>query len=110
MSDEPESSAPSAPSRDDKTTRPVNALQSDFTETQSLDSDEQYLQNALGYKQTLHRQWKFFESFAASFGMCPLEKVSYVDRLTAIAALYFIGGIRVTFSIGVGAGGPAAYW
>ncbi|KAK4934118.1 hypothetical protein LTR66_015718 [Elasticomyces elasticus] len=92
MSNEPQSSAPSAPSRDDKTTRPVNALQSDFTETQSLDSDEQYL-NALGYKQTLHRQWKFFESFAASF-----------------AALYFIGGIRVTFSIGVGAGGPAAYW
>jgi hypothetical protein len=30
--------------------------------------------------------------------------------LTSIAALYFIGGIRVTFSIGVGAGGPAAYW
>lgn len=30
--------------------------------------------------------------------------------LTYIAALYFIGGIRVTFSIGVGAGGPAAYW
>lgn len=49
--------------------------------------------NALGYKQTLHRQWKLFESFASSF-----------------AALYFIGGIRVTFSIGVGAGGPAAYW
>ncbi|KAF2395733.1 amino acid transporter [Trichodelitschia bisporula] len=42
---------------------------------------------------TLHRSWSFFESFSASF-----------------AALYFIGGIRVTFSIGVGAGGPAAYW
>jgi hypothetical protein len=30
--------------------------------------------------------------------------------LTEIAALYFVGGVRVTFSIGVGAGGPAAYW
>ncbi|KAI6800650.1 amino acid transporter, partial [Hortaea werneckii] len=48
---------------------------------------------ALGYKQSLHRQWKFFESFAASF-----------------AALYSVGGIRTTFTIGVGAGGPAAYW
>jgi len=47
----------------------------------------------LGYKQTLDRTWKLFESFSASF-----------------AALYFIGGIRVTFTIGVGAGGPAAYW
>jgi len=27
-----------------------------------------------------------------------------------IAALYVVGGIRVTFSIGIGAGGPAAYW
>ncbi|KAF2424507.1 amino acid transporter [Tothia fuscella] len=70
-----------------------NPLQSNMEEeTASLNSDEQYLQ-ALGYKQTLHRSWKFFESFSASF-----------------AALYFIGGIRVTFSIGVGAGGPAAYW
>ncbi|OQN99951.1 hypothetical protein B0A48_14156 [Cryoendolithus antarcticus] len=44
-----------------------NPLQSDFAETASMDSDERYL-NALGYKQSLHRQWKFFESFAASFG------------------------------------------
>jgi len=27
-----------------------------------------------------------------------------------IAALYFIGGIRGTFSIGLGTGGPVAYW
>lgn len=26
------------------------------------------------------------------------------------AALYSVGGVRVTFTIGVGAGGPAAYW
>jgi hypothetical protein len=30
--------------------------------------------------------------------------------LIAAAALYFVGGVRVTFSYGVGAGGPAAYW
>ncbi|TKX24053.1 amino acid permease-6 [Elsinoe australis] len=72
--------------------KPQNPLQSDFTETQSMNSDEQYL-NALGYKQALHRHWKLFESFASAF-----------------AALYFVGGIRVTFSIGVGAGGPLAYW
>ena len=30
--------------------------------------------------------------------------------LTSIAALYFVGGVRVTFSIGIGTGGPAAYW
>ncbi|KAK5729907.1 hypothetical protein LTR17_011546 [Elasticomyces elasticus] len=76
---------------------PSNPLQSDFNATnngESMDADERYLlKNALGYKQSLHRQWKFFESFAASF-----------------AALYSVGGIRTTFTIGVGAGGPAAYW
>ncbi|KAF4550199.1 Amino acid permease-like protein 9 [Elsinoe fawcettii] len=77
---------------DEDLAKPQNPLQSDFTETQSMDSDEQYL-NALGYKQALHRHWKLFESFASAF-----------------AALYFVGGIRVTFSIGVGAGGPLAYW
>ncbi|CAJ2500551.1 Uu.00g034040.m01.CDS01 [Anthostomella pinea] len=30
--------------------------------------------------------------------------------LTDQAALYSVGGIRTTFTIGVGAGGPAAYW
>ncbi|KAH9832754.1 Amino acid permease [Teratosphaeria destructans] len=76
---------------------PTNPLQADFDSTadegdSNLDADERYLR-ALGYKQSLHRQWKFFESFAASF-----------------AALYSVGGIRTTFTIGVGAGGPAAYW
>ncbi|KXT01565.1 hypothetical protein AC578_6328 [Pseudocercospora eumusae] len=73
---------------------PNNPLQSDLTadDTSSMDSDEAYLAK-IGYKQSLHRQWKFFESFAASF-----------------AALYAVGGVRTTFTIGVGAGGPAAYW
>ncbi|KAK5131347.1 hypothetical protein LTR08_001013 [Meristemomyces frigidus] len=83
-------------SRNDGDVKPNNPLQSDFNaeagEDSSIDPDERYLQ-ALGYKQSLHRQWEFFESFAASF-----------------AALYSVGGIRTTFTIGVGAGGPAAYW
>ena len=32
------------------------------------------------------------------------------DELIDSAALYSVGGIRTTFTIGVGAGGPAAYW
>ncbi|KAF2165132.1 hypothetical protein M409DRAFT_56023 [Zasmidium cellare ATCC 36951] len=83
------------PNYSDAVAAPNNPLQSDFAATDdsaSIDSDERYLR-ALGYKQSLHRQWKFFESFAASF-----------------AALYVVGGVRTTFTIGVGAGGPAAYW
>ncbi|KAI7601179.1 hypothetical protein KC343_g15367, partial [Hortaea werneckii] len=83
------------PKADTGDIRPNNPLQSDFDAEDSgssVDADERYLR-ALGYKQSLHRQWKFFESFAASF-----------------AALYSVGGIRTTFTIGVGAGGPAAYW
>lgn len=30
--------------------------------------------------------------------------------LTWIAALYFVGGVRVTFSTGIAAGGNLAYW
>ncbi|BFZ64627.1 hypothetical protein YB2330_005777 [Saitoella coloradoensis] len=63
------------------------------TPTTSLyDEDEKQL-HRLGYKQSLHRTYKFFENFAASF-----------------AALYFIGGIRATFYYGASAAGPAAYW
>ncbi|QIX01552.1 hypothetical protein AMS68_007069 [Peltaster fructicola] len=73
---------------------PNNPLQADFNaESSSIEDDDERYLRALGYKQSLHRQWKFFESFAASF-----------------AALYSVGGIRTTFTIGVGAGGPAAYW
>lgn len=41
----------------------------------------------------LHRTFVLFDNFSAAF-----------------AALYFVGGIRVTFAIGVSAGGPLAYW
>ena len=33
--------------------------------------------------QTLHRQWKFFESFAASFGK-PLARSEVTDELTSV--------------------------
>jgi amino acid transporter len=54
--------------------------------------DELDLQK-LGYKPVLARGWGAFDNFACSF-----------------SALYFIGGIRVLFSIALSAGGPAAMW
>ncbi|CAI6097755.1 hypothetical protein V2G26_005253 [Clonostachys chloroleuca] len=47
----------------------------------------------LGYKPVLHRSFNQFHNFATTF-----------------AALYFIGGVRVTFSTGIAAGGNLAYW
>ncbi|RDW77973.1 amino acid transporter-like protein [Coleophoma crateriformis] len=41
----------------------------------------------------LHRSYTIVENFSTSF-----------------AALYFIGGVRVTFTTGIAAGGPLAYW
>ncbi|CAG7983291.1 unnamed protein product [Penicillium olsonii] len=41
----------------------------------------------------LHRTYTLFENFATTF-----------------AALYFVGGVRVTFSTGIAAGGNLAYW
>ncbi|CAI7634255.1 uncharacterized protein N7487_008796 [Penicillium crustosum] len=55
-------------------------------------SDENTLER-LGYKQVLHRSYSLFENFSTSF-----------------AALYFVGGVRVTFTTGIAAGGPLAYW
>ncbi|KAJ2983437.1 hypothetical protein NQ176_g685 [Zarea fungicola] len=54
--------------------------------------DEKVLEN-LGYKPVLNRSLNAFHNFATSF-----------------AALYFIGGVRVTFSTGIAAGGNLAYW
>ncbi|EPX74859.1 thiamine transporter Thi9 [Schizosaccharomyces octosporus yFS286] len=56
------------------------------------DSDEALIRS-MGYKPVLHRTFKFFESFAASF-----------------AAMDVVSGVRLTFSYGVTFGGPAAYW
>lgn len=41
----------------------------------------------------LHRSFQLIDNFSAAF-----------------AALYFVGGIRVTFFLGIEAGGPLAYW
>ncbi|KAK2761049.1 amino acid transporter [Colletotrichum kahawae] len=54
--------------------------------------DTRILEN-LGYKPVLHRTFNAFHNFATTF-----------------AALYFIGGVRVTFSTGIAAGGNLAYW
>ncbi|KAL4886140.1 amino acid/polyamine transporter I [Aspergillus karnatakaensis] len=55
--------------------------------------DDAALLRTMGYKPVLHRTYSFFENFATTF-----------------AALYFIGGVRVTFSTGIAAGGNLAYW
>lgn len=34
----------------------------------------------------------------------------HAQLLTGLAALYFVGGVRVTFSTGIAAGGNLAYW
>ena len=41
--------------------------------------------------------------------LTPAGDVIQITKAT-IAALYSVGGVRTTFTIGVGAGGPAAYW
>ncbi|OOG00123.1 hypothetical protein ASPCADRAFT_512644 [Aspergillus carbonarius ITEM 5010] len=62
------------------------------TVTETDKSDEIALER-LGYQQVLHRSYSLFENFSTSF-----------------AALYFVGGVRVTFTTGIAAGGPLAYW
>ncbi|KAF7594024.1 hypothetical protein BBP40_010302 [Aspergillus hancockii] len=55
--------------------------------------DDAALLRTMGYKPVLHRTYTLFENFATTF-----------------AALYFVGGVRVTFSTGIAAGGNLAYW
>ncbi|EFW99455.1 amino acid permease [Grosmannia clavigera kw1407] len=54
--------------------------------------DAQVLKN-LGYKPVLRRTYNLFENFSTTF-----------------AALYFVGGVRTTFSTGIASGGNLAYW
>lgn len=56
-------------------------------------SSDNILLEKLGYKPVLQRSFNQFHNFATTF-----------------AALYFIGGVRVTFSTGIAAGGNLAYW
>ncbi|KKK15794.1 amino acid permease, partial [Aspergillus ochraceoroseus] len=63
------------------------------TRSQTESQDDAALLKTMGYKPVLHRTYTFFENFSTTF-----------------AALYFIGGVRVTFSTGIAAGGNLAYW
>ncbi|KAL4929733.1 putative amino acid permease [Aspergillus undulatus] len=63
------------------------------TRSQTESQDDAALLRTMGYKPVLHRTYTLFENFATTF-----------------AALYFIGGVRVTFSTGIAAGGNLAYW
>ncbi|GAB7350261.1 hypothetical protein MBLNU459_g0907t1 [Dothideomycetes sp. NU459] len=56
-------------------------------------ADDAEVLEHLGYKPVLHRTYRLFENFSTTF-----------------AALYFVGGVRVTFSTGIAAGGNLAYW
>ena len=40
----------------------------------------------------------------------PTKQLKTSSLTSIAAALYSVGGVRTTFTIGVGAGGPAAYW
>ncbi|KAJ6110758.1 hypothetical protein N7486_002993 [Penicillium sp. IBT 16267x] len=55
--------------------------------------DDAALLQTLGYKPVLHRTYTLVENFSTTF-----------------AALYFVGGVRVTYSTGIAAGGNLAYW
>lgn len=63
----------------------------DRSETSS--QDDAALLKSMGYKPVLHRTYTLLENFSTTF-----------------AALYFVGGVRVTFSTGIAAGGNLAYW
>ncbi|CAI7631595.1 Thiamine transporter thi9 [Penicillium manginii] len=67
------------------------AGEGDRSETAS--QDDAALLRTMGYKPVLHRTYTLFENFATTF-----------------AALYFVGGVRVTYSTGIAAGGNLAYW
>ncbi|KAK1481681.1 hypothetical protein CTAM01_13929 [Colletotrichum tamarilloi] len=76
--------------QDEGVAKNANTFQSDAEDESSKDA--RVLEN-LGYKPVLHRTFNTFHNFATTF-----------------AALYFIGGVRVTFSTGIAAGGNLAYW
>ncbi|KAI9049702.1 hypothetical protein LZ554_005856 [Drepanopeziza brunnea f. sp. 'monogermtubi'] len=63
------------------------------TREQLQDMEDDALLKTIGYKPILHRTYGLIENFSTTF-----------------AALYFVGGVRVTFSTGIAAGGNLAYW
>ncbi|THC92071.1 hypothetical protein EYZ11_008452 [Aspergillus tanneri] len=73
--------------------RDVPPIDGEETRSQTESQDDAALLRTMGYKPVLHRTYSLFENFATTF-----------------AALYFVGGVRVTFSTGIAAGGNLAYW
>ncbi|OXV08040.1 hypothetical protein Egran_04197 [Elaphomyces granulatus] len=72
----------------------IGHLSSDGPGIKQTEVDEDAaLLETIGYKQVLHRSYSLLENFSTTF-----------------AALYFVGGVRVTFSTGIAAGGNLAYW
>ncbi|KAK0921961.1 hypothetical protein LTR57_008325 [Friedmanniomyces endolithicus] len=96
------------PSAADRDIAPSNALQSDFNandDGDSMDADERYLAAVSPSTVEILRELR------CKFRSVQLVNMTFeVQPLTEAAALYSVGGIRTTFTIGVGAGGPAAYW
>ncbi|EPE07888.1 amino acid transporter [Ophiostoma piceae UAMH 11346] len=64
-----------------------------FSGESTDNTEDDKILRSLGYKPVLKRSYNLFQNFATSF-----------------AALYFIGGVRVTYSTGIAAGGNLAYW
>ncbi|KAF3406619.1 Thiamine transporter thi9 [Talaromyces pinophilus] len=72
---------------------PVPATVEENSRDPSAIDEDAALLETMGYKQVLHRSYTFLENFSTTF-----------------AALYFVGGVRVTFSTGIASGGNLAYW
>ncbi|KAL1979675.1 hypothetical protein VTN96DRAFT_5374 [Rasamsonia emersonii] len=78
---------------DDVSDRDAVPADSEGSRPQTEASDDARLLETMGYKQVLHRSYTLLENFSTTF-----------------AALYFVGGVRVTFSTGIAGGGNLAYW
>ncbi|KAM0157711.1 hypothetical protein ACHAQE_005849 [Botrytis cinerea] len=78
----------------------------------STNTEDTIVLENLGYKPVLHRSFSLFHNFSTSFGVYLQSSTQIIRiRLTSCkAALYFVGGVRVTFSTGIAAGGNLAYW
>ncbi|KAL1888285.1 hypothetical protein Sste5346_009677 [Sporothrix stenoceras] len=73
--------------------QPVQASTPETGDGYESNQTDNQIMESLGYTPVLKRSYNLFHNFATSF-----------------AALYFVGGVRVTFSTGIAAGGNLAYW
>ncbi|QKX63629.1 uncharacterized protein TRUGW13939_10800 [Talaromyces rugulosus] len=72
---------------------PVSADPRESNRDELVADEDAALLQTMGYQQVLHRSYTLFENFSTTF-----------------AALYFVGGVRVTYSTGIASGGNLAYW